>query len=81
ALIDAPVGPALVTATIAMAHALRLEVVAEGVETEQQLAFLATQGCDTVQGYLLGRPLPAAAMTELFRERAEQLTAAVAPIH
>jgi diguanylate cyclase (GGDEF)-like protein len=81
ALIDAPVGPALVTATIAMAHALRLEVVAEGVETEQQLEFLAAQGCDTVQGYLLGRPLPAAAMTELFRERAEQLTTAVAPIH
>jgi diguanylate cyclase (GGDEF)-like protein len=45
-------------AIIAMAHSMRLKVVAEGVETEDQLTFLRTQRCDAVQGYLLYRPLP-----------------------
>jgi EAL domain-containing protein (putative c-di-GMP-specific phosphodiesterase class I) len=40
-----------------MAHALGLEVTAEGVETEAQLDFLRGYRCDTVQGYLLGKPL------------------------
>ena len=47
----------LVAAIIAMAHVLKLEVVAEGVETHDQLAFLRYHGCDVVQGYLLGRPV------------------------
>ncbi|MGH0031942.1 MAG: putative bifunctional diguanylate cyclase/phosphodiesterase [Myxococcota bacterium] len=47
----------LVAAIIAMAHVLGLEVVAEGVETHEQLAFLRYHGCDAVQGYLLGRPV------------------------
>jgi EAL domain-containing protein (putative c-di-GMP-specific phosphodiesterase class I) len=42
-----------------MAHALRLKVVAEGVETEKQLRFLRKIGCDEIQGYLLSKPLPA----------------------
>lgn len=46
-------------AIIAMAHSLRLEVVAEGVEEEDQLRFLEDHGCDTVQGYLYGRPVAA----------------------
>jgi diguanylate cyclase (GGDEF)-like protein len=46
----------IVAAMIAMAHALKLEVVAEGVETEAQRSFLARHGCDIAQGYLLGRP-------------------------
>lgn len=46
----------IVTAVIAMAHELGLEVVAEGVESETQLAFLRDQRCDLAQGYLLGRP-------------------------
>ena len=48
---------AIVKAIIVMAHTLKLKVVAEGVETEQQLAFLREQGCDEMQGYLLSRPL------------------------
>jgi EAL domain-containing protein (putative c-di-GMP-specific phosphodiesterase class I) len=56
---------AISTAIIAMAHGLKLRVVAEGVETEDQLAFLMAKGCDAVQGYLFSRPLPADAMTAL----------------
>ena len=50
----------IIQAIIGMAHTLHLKVVAEGVETPQQLAFLREQGCDFVQGYLLSRPLPLA---------------------
>jgi diguanylate cyclase (GGDEF)-like protein len=47
----------IVAAMIAMAHALKLEVVAEGVETEAQQSFLARNGCDMAQGYLFSRPV------------------------
>jgi EAL domain-containing protein (putative c-di-GMP-specific phosphodiesterase class I) len=70
-----PTGTLLVAATIALAHALGLEIVGEGVETEAQLEFLVAHGCDRLQGYLLGRPLPAGAMTEVLLGPAIDLTA------
>jgi EAL domain-containing protein (putative c-di-GMP-specific phosphodiesterase class I) len=51
-------GQAIVRAIIAMAHSMRLRVVAEGVETEGQLRFLERERCEEIQGYLLGRPVP-----------------------
>jgi diguanylate cyclase (GGDEF)-like protein len=54
-------------AIIAMAHALRLEVVAEGVENAEQLKFLRAQHCDAVQGYFLFRPLPVDEATDVLK--------------
>jgi len=55
---------AISAATLAMARNLNLEVVAEGVENERQSEFLASHGCDFLQGYLFGRPEPAPILTE-----------------
>ena len=52
----------LVAAIVAMTATLKLHVVAEGVETQAQAALLADMGCDTLQGFLFARPMPAAAM-------------------
>jgi EAL domain-containing protein (putative c-di-GMP-specific phosphodiesterase class I) len=54
-----PDDAALVMAIIVLAHNLRLKVIAEGIETEEQLNFLRLLKCDEGQGYLLGRPAPA----------------------
>ena len=62
-------GEAIVTAIIAMAHSLKLKVVAEGVETPQQVEFLRSAGCDNVQGFYFARPMTAAQLTALLLER------------
>jgi EAL domain-containing protein (putative c-di-GMP-specific phosphodiesterase class I) len=49
---------AITSAIISLAHTLELDVVAEGVETEEQLNFLKSQICDEIQGFLFSRPLP-----------------------
>jgi diguanylate cyclase (GGDEF)-like protein len=65
-----PGDAALVDAIIAMAHSLDLEVVAEGVETEAQLAYLARHRCDQIQGYYFSRPVPAMQFQHLLLEGA-----------
>jgi len=57
---------AIVNTIIAMAHSLKLEVIAEGVETEEQLGFIRACGCDGMQGYLFSRALPAEEVVRLF---------------
>lgn len=49
---------AIVKTIIAMAHSMKLDVIAEGVETEEQRQFLAIHGCNAFQGYLFGKPVP-----------------------
>lgn len=69
---------AITRAIIALAHSLELQVVAEGVETQQQLDFLKEQHCDEVQGYLISRPVPAAELERFVR--ASELAACAAPV-
>jgi diguanylate cyclase (GGDEF)-like protein/PAS domain S-box-containing protein len=53
-----PQSAAIVRAVIGLGHGLEMSIVAEGVETQEQLSFLADEGCDAVQGYFLGKPAP-----------------------
>lgn len=55
---------AIVWSVIMLAHNLALQVIAEGVETEQQLAFLGEHGCDAYQGYFFSKPVPAAELVD-----------------
>jgi EAL domain-containing protein (putative c-di-GMP-specific phosphodiesterase class I) len=57
-------------AIIAMAHGLKLDVVAEGVETREQAELLHRESCDLIQGYLYGRPMPAEDFTQRLADQA-----------
>lgn len=64
-----PDDQAIVNAVIAMGHKLRLSVIAEGVETEEQLSFLRSNDCDQMQGFLFSEPLPADKMKKLLVDK------------
>lgn len=70
-VMDLPHDPndgAIVRAIIDMAHSLGLKVIAEGVETREQLDFLLEQDCDEIQGYYFSKPLPQEQLTKLLKE-------------
>ena len=67
-----PDDEAITATVINMAHSLGLNVVAEGVETAEQVEYLREQGCDEIQGHWLSRPLPPAQCLTFLRERAAQ---------
>jgi hypothetical protein len=67
-------GSSIVGAVIALAHSLDLVVVAEGVETDEQLQFLDAHGCDQVQGFRFSPPIPASEIVELMRTPAKVFT-------
>ena len=60
---------AIALSVISLAHNLNLRVIAEGVETREQMEFLAQRGCDEMQGYYFSRPVGADAFTALLREK------------
>ncbi|MDP2785222.1 MAG: EAL domain-containing protein [Sulfurimicrobium sp.] len=62
-----PDDAAIADAVISLGHSLKMQVIAEGVETVEQLDYLRAHGCDEFQGYYFSRPLPAEAFAELVR--------------
>ncbi len=72
-----PDDAAIVSAIIAISHSLGLKVVAEGVETAEQLAFLKSLGCDGAQGYYFSRPVPADEFVRLLKSWNVRVRAAV----
>jgi EAL domain-containing protein (putative c-di-GMP-specific phosphodiesterase class I) len=64
---------AIIRAVIGLGRGLDVPIVAEGVETEEQLSFLASEACDQVQGYFIGKPAP-------IQHYADLVCGAVAPV-
>ncbi|MFC7513417.1 putative bifunctional diguanylate cyclase/phosphodiesterase [Herbaspirillum sp. GCM10030257] len=73
-------GYSIVAAIIRLAHSLNMEVVAEGVETEAQLAMLKALNCDQTQGYLLGRPMEGADLVRLMNQAANDVKTTLIPL-
>ena len=67
-IIEDPDAASMIIAIIAMGHSLRMRIVAEGVETIEQLNFLAEHGCNEVQGYYYNKPLSAEEFTNYLKE-------------
>src|SRR6187397_985021 len=79
--LDGEVDRSIVEAVIALAHGLRITVVAEGIETEAQFEILRSMGCDVGQGYLFARPLPEAEAARLLSPgRSSASTRATPPV-
>ena len=68
-MLSDPNGEAIVRSIIALGHSLNFQIIAEGVETDAQRAYLRATGCDQMQGYLYSKPLPAAALEALLQAR------------
>jgi EAL domain-containing protein (putative c-di-GMP-specific phosphodiesterase class I) len=66
--LNSEVDASIVRAIVSLAHSLRLKVVAEGVETQEQWMFLRSLGCDRYQGFQFSPPLPAAQFVDLVRD-------------
>ncbi len=66
---DGSVSAAIVQAMVSLAHALGIEVTAEGVETAQQRTILVAMNCNTLQGYLLSPPVDEATIADLFKSQ------------
>jgi EAL domain-containing protein (putative c-di-GMP-specific phosphodiesterase class I) len=69
-----PDDAAIIIAIIAMAHSLKLRVIAEGVETEAQRAFLKAHDCNEYQGYLVSQPVEACELARMLEEQRLRLT-------
>jgi EAL domain-containing protein (putative c-di-GMP-specific phosphodiesterase class I) len=67
-MLDDPGAMTLVSTMISLAHSLKLSVVAEGVETEEQAKILRLLRCDEIQGYLISKPMPFDEMTKFLKQ-------------
>ncbi len=76
--LDSPDGPAIVDAILALAKTMKLRVIAEGIETEAQLAYLAGRNCDLLQGYYFARPIYPEDVPDMLRQDfSEQIQRAI----
>lgn len=71
---------AITKAIIAMAHSLDIGVIAEGVETNEHLSFLKSQGCDCIQGYLISKPVNSKTIDQMLRKQAQKSSSLEAAI-
>jgi EAL domain-containing protein (putative c-di-GMP-specific phosphodiesterase class I) len=69
-MLDDPGAMTLVSTMISLAHSLKLTVVAEGVETEEQAKILRLLRCNEIQGYLISKPVPFDEMTKFLKQSA-----------